>query len=194
MDREKLSDEELISLIRCGDTIAMNVLLERYRTTVKQISHNLFLTNGDQEDLVQEGMLGVFSAINSYNGDSLFKTYVSTCIKRRIFSAIRSSKSYKNKPLEYYLSLSVDSNNENDIKIAVNGGILDPEAQIIEEEAYDELSKKLHDVLSKKEEQVLLLYLDGYSYGEISERLNVSSKSVDNAIQRARKKIELLIK
>ena len=93
MNREKLTDEELIIAIRNGDNIATNVLLERYKTTVKKISHKLFLTNGNIEDLVQEGMIGVFDAINSYrsdNKDATFKTYAYTCIQRRIFSAISS--------------------------------------------------------------------------------------------------------
>ena len=197
MNREKLTDEELIIAIRNGDNIATNVLLERYKTTVKKISHKLFLTNGNIEDLVQEGMIGVFDAINSYrsdNKDATFKTYAYTCIQRRIFSAIRSSKTNKNKPLEYYISLSVDNSNENDRKIAANSTILDPETELIAQEAYDELSNKLHELLSKKEEQVLLLYLEGYTYGEISEKLKISVKSVDNAIQRVKKKIEQLKK
>lgn len=193
MNYKQLSDEELASLAQQKNTEAMETLITRYRYLVTSVAHSYFLTDGDVEDLVQVGQIGVFNAIISFNGKVDFKYYVTRCVKNSVISAIKKSNTKKNYPLNNYISLSgyLDSDVEK------NGLLADvsfePEERFVNLETVDELKSVIIKVLSKYENEILSLYLQGYSYTEIGEKLNKNSKSIDNALQRIKKKISLKI-
>lgn len=187
---EALKDEELISLIREGDICAEEALILRYSSYVRSIARSYFLAGGDAEDLIQEGMIGVIKAIAEFGDErsASFKTFAVHCIRNRIYSAIRASKRDKHSPLNDYvpISASEDSGIEGFAYSPIEAS--DPVEQVISEETYAELFKALSGLLSKFEQKVLGLYLEGLSYGEISEKLSKPQKSVDNAVQRIRRK------
>ena len=196
LEIQKLSDEELVSLAEAKDERAIDELFDRYKYIASAVAHSYFLNGGDSEDLLQEGLFAVFKAITSFNAKSSFKTYVYTCVKNRIFNAIKSSNRYKNQPLNNYLSLSGSMDNDSDVdKTEI---IIDkhfgPEEICINAEAENELKSIIHKVLSKFEYDILIYYLKGYSYREISEKFEKNEKSIDNAIQRIRKKIIMALK
>lgn len=191
---ENLSDEELCRLAQGGNTEAVNLLFERYRTAVKSIVHSYFLNGGDREDLLQEGMIGVFKAVNSYNGKSSFKTFASLCIKRNVLSAIKAGSRDKHKPLNNYVSLTgSESEDSKNYWLLISREAVDPETEIVNRESLAELKAGIHFTLSKLELKVLKLYLSGCSYEVIGEKLGKSAKSADNALQRIRKKIERIV-
>ncbi len=188
---KSLSDEQLVVLAQQKDENAIEELFNRYKYIASAVAHSYFLTGGDSEDLLQEGLFAVFKAISSFNSKANFKTYVYTCVKNRIFTIIKSSNRYKNIPLNNYLSLS----GVNDDQIDKNKIIVDknfsPEESYINLEAENELKNKISQVLSDYEYKILVQYLKGYSYRELGEMFSKKEKSIDNAIQRIRKKILL---
>ena len=188
---KSLSDEQLVLLAQQKDENAVEELFNRYKYIASAIAHAYFLNGGDSEDLLQEGLFAVFKAISSFNGKANFKTYVYTCVKNRIFSVIKSSNRYKNLPLNNYLSLSSGIDNEDDKTKIIIDTNFSPEERYINSEAETELKKKISEVLSQYEYKILVHYLKGYSYREIAELFSKKEKSIDNAIQRIRKKILL---
>ncbi|MBE7081942.1 MAG: sigma-70 family RNA polymerase sigma factor [Clostridiales bacterium] len=195
LEIQKLSDEELVSLAEAKDERAIDELFDRYKYIASAVAHSYFLNGGDSEDLLQEGLFAVFKAITSFNAKSSFKTYVYTCVKNRIFNVIKSSNRYKNQPLNNYISLSGAFDNEGDAdktEIIVDKHF-GPEEIFINAEAENELKDIINSVLSKFEHEILVYYLKGYSYREISEKVEKKEKSIDNAIQRIRKKIILAL-
>lgn len=192
---KKLSDEELVCLAQLKDENAIDELFDRYKYIASAVAHSYFLNGGDAEDLLQEGLVAVFKAITSFNGKSSFKTYVYTCVKNRIFNVIKSSNRYKNLPLNNYLSLSgnIDSDSDSDKNEIIVDKHFGPEEVYINAEAENELKSIIGKVLSKFEYQILVYYLKGYSYREISENIGKKEKAIDNAIQRIRKKINLAL-
>ncbi len=192
MQYEILTDEQLCERAQSGDIAAIDVLIERYRTVVKSVVHSYFLSGGDKEDLLQEGMVGVFKAIKGYNGKSGFKTFASLCIKRNVLSAIKADGRDKHKPLNNSVSLTGADDDKN-YEISVNREVIDPETEIVNRESLAELKAGIHFSLSKFELKVLNLYLGGASYETIGEKLGKGAKSVDNALQRIRKKIERIV-
>ena len=192
MDIGNFTDEELVELCS-GDTRdenALETLLIRYKHTVSSVARSYFLSNGDTDDLVQEGMIGVFKAISTYNGKSSFKNYAYKCIKTSILSAVKKSSRLKNKPLFNYVSLSETAEgNDADKSPFLSDDSFDPEERYINSEAEKELKSRIRSKLSDLEFDILALYLSGYSYREIAERTGKNAKSIDNAIQRIRKKI-----
>ena len=192
---KKLSDEELVRLAQLKDENAIDELFDRYKYIASAVAHSYFLNGGDAEDLLQEGLVAVFKAITSFNGKSSFKTYVYTCVKNRIFNVIKSSNRYKNLPLNNYLSLSgsLDSDSDSDKNEIIVDKHFGPEEVYINAEAENELKSIISKVLSKFEYQILVYYLKGYSYREISENIGKKEKAIDNAIQRIRKKINLAL-
>lgn len=182
---EHFKDEELILSIREGNLEAEETLILRYAPFVRSFTRPYFLAGGDSEDLIQEGMIGVVKAITEFNSsrDASFSTFVSFCVRNRIYSAIRNSNRGKNSPLNNYVSFG---------EVAASGSLPDPVDAIINREAYSELMREVSKLLSKFEKSVLELYLEGLSYGEISERLSKTQKSVDNAVQRIRRKVSQL--
>ena len=192
MEQKKLlSDDQLIMLIKDNDSQAMQVIIERYKSMVRKISHAYFLSGGDSEDLSQEGMIGLVNAVNSYSisGKATFKSYAYTCIKNSIIAAVRSSSCMKHIPLNNYISLSGLEGQDKDKKNISINNTSDPEASIINSEAASELKLKIKGCLSKLEYSILTYFLDGYSYSEIAIKLNKSVKSIDNALQRIRRKV-----
>ena len=192
MDYRRYSDEELAKLCS-GDTpdeTALETLLMRYKHTVSSVARSYFLYNGDTDDLLQEGMIGVFKAISTYNGKSSFKNYAYKCIKTSILSAVKKSSRLKNKPLFNYVSLSgLAEGDDADKNPFLSDESFDPEERYINSEAEKELKNRIRSELSELEFEILTLYLCGYSYREIAEKTGKNAKSIDNAIQRIRKKI-----
>ena len=192
MDLEKLTDEELVKQVNEGNSLAVNVLARRYKTVVSAITHSYFLFGCDSEDLLQEGMIAVVNAIGSYKGDASFKTYATACIRNRIFSLIRSFNSQKNKPLNNYVSLSGYLDNDNDKTDIIISKTFGPEEIYINREDVKERKKSIEQTLSKYEYKILQLFLRGYSYEKIAKLLDKNEKSIDNALQRIRKKLSYL--
>ena len=181
------TDNELITLARQGSEFAEDELAKRYSKTVRICARPYFLVGGDSEDLIQEGMLGLLSAIRKYNctNTASFKTFAESCIKNRIISAVESAVRQKHTPLNERVSLEELENvnvSDDDFFHRLT------EDQVLEKEEKTELFVDKNNLLSKFEKQVLECYLGGLSYKEIAERLNKSEKSVDNAVQRIRKK------
>ena len=195
MDKYKsISENELCVLAKEGDTQAEYALVQKYSSLVKACARPYFLAGGDSEDLIQEGMFGLISAIREFrpDGGASFRAFCELCIRRRLYTAIRSASTRKNISLDDCLSLQSPHFDENQAQ-AVNA-LCDafkrgPEDLIIEKEGSDELLSSFLTCLSKLEAEVLGLYLKGLSYREIASRLNTSEKSVDNAVQRIRRKL-----
>lgn len=188
-----LSDEEIIIRIRENDTDAMDHLIDRYRNLVRKETREVYMIGADSEDLVQEGMIGLFKAIRDYTPDkkASFYTFASLCIKRQIYSAVTSSNRKKNAPLNNYVSFYADDHDGYSrlIDSLVAEDESDPEASVLLQERLRGLIAKIESDLSKFERTVLDLYLDGQSYTEIAKKLSKTEKSIDNAIQRIRRKL-----
>lgn len=188
-DIRKRTDEELVALAKENDAEAIEALMERYKGAVKAVTRSLYLSGGDSEDLLQEGMVGIFKAVATYDGKTAsFKSYLYACVRNSVLSAVKKDNSNKNLPLRNYISLSGYGADSDKTEIVISGG-LDPEADYINKEAERELICRLKKILSGMEYRILTLYLQGFSYAEIGAALGKTQKSADNAIQRIRKKV-----
>ena len=189
IDENCLNDEKLWSSAINGDTDAEEMLVSKYSVLVKICARPYFLAGGDSEDLIQEGMMGLLSAIRQYdpNRDALFKTYAEHCIRNRLYTAIKSASRYKHTPLNDYVSF--ESPQFDEIQTKMSSVLRDPEELLITRERVNEITEKLSGKLSGFESKVLDLYLEGESYSEIAAKLDKTPKSVDNAVQRIRKKL-----
>jgi len=176
-----------------GDPDAEEALVSEYTQLVRACARPYFLFGGDSEDLIQEGMLGLLSAVRTFdhNKGVKFSTYAEFCIKRRIYSAIRSAAGYKHTPLNSYISLESPQLDENNTQSTCF--LRDPEDFVIARESAVEVKNLLYGALSRFESGVLGLFLDGMSYKDMAVRLGKSSKSVDNAVQRIRKKLAQIL-
>lgn len=191
-----LKDEEIISQIKSGDKDALSYLLEKYKNLVNIKVSKYFMIGAEKEDILQEGMIGLFKAIQSFNEQkqNSFKSFANICIERQLITAIKSSNRQKHMPLNTYLSLNTAAydNNEDDsvelIDTFNSKTAEDPLETIMKKEYYSEVEEAINKNLSKFEKQVLDRYLKGESYVTIAKRLDSPVKSVDNAIQRIRKK------
>ena len=179
------TDEELVKLFRGGDGKAGEELLFRYKNKVLSVARRFFLAGGDTEDLVQEGMCGLYSAITSYGGDSGFSSYAHACIKNRIIDAVKKSGNSKNTPLNCFLPLSEDGESG-----AACGSVpVSPEEALIDSEAVKEFSDTMKRELSPLEYKAVCLYIDGATMTEISAALGKTYKQTDNALARAKNKL-----
>lgn len=191
----QISDEELVLSAQQGDDVSSDALIVRYSDFVRYLARPYFLVGGDAEDLIQEGMIGLIKAIREYNASQgvLFKTFAGTCIKNKLLSALKQAARNKHNPLNHYISLEppfFDSNPEHVDFALTNLGISgDPVELVIGNEAFKELSQVLRGLLSGFEAKVLELYLEGRSYQEIADLTNKTSKAIDNAVQRIRRKL-----
>ena len=192
-DYSALSEDRLIELVHQGDNEAGSELSLRYRPLIKKCTRPFFLIGGDEEDLIQEGMMGLVTSMQTYSPDRQcsFKSYAELCIKRRILSAIKAANRQKHMPLNNRLSLDeIYSDDEDTIAIIADDRYsLSPEQQIIREEEIQRLRALAQSLLSSFEKKVLDLYLEGLSYDEIAERTGKRAKSVDSALQRIKKKL-----
>lgn len=193
---DSMADEKLIEIIRKGNVDVTDYLIEKYKYLVKQKARFLYLYDGDNDDLIQEGMIGIFKAIRDYDfsKDASFRTFVDICIDRQMYDAIRKSNRKKNTPLNSYISF-YDSGNEIDRdeefcvdKLAVCKD-LNPEKILIEKEHINRVLKKINERFSLFEKEVFRLYIEGMNYTEIAASMDKSEKSIDNALQRIKTKI-----
>ena len=191
-----IDDRESVELARkavSGDPAAEEVLVTEYSRLVRACARPFFLAGGDSEDLIQEGMLGLLSAVRTFDSGkgAKFSTYAEFCIKRRIYSAIRSASGYKHTPLNSYISLESQQLDENNTQSAYL--LRDPEDFVIARESVGEVEKLLYGALSRFESSVLELYLEGMSYKDMAVRLGKTNKSIDNAVQRIRRKLAQIL-
>ena len=195
MDLKQCSDEELIVRYRDGDTDAMDFIFERYKHLVRKKAKAMFLAGGDNDDLIQEGMIGLYKAIRDYNTDreASFATFASMCINRQMITAVAASNRKKNMPLNAYVSYDMPAGGDEDsdmrlVDILQSQTELNPEKLLIDKEHNWDLKSRLKEVLSTFEQQVLTYYLEGMDYTAIAKKMQKPPKSVDNALQRIRSK------
>ena len=198
-DYGRMSDEELVLMYRGGNETAADILVEKYKNLVRMKARAYFLVGADNEDLIQEGMIGLYKAIRDYNADkeTVFMTFASLCIGRQIRTAITAYNRRKNAPLNTYISLDTPVTDEQGDDASLKDVIaseqeLNPEALVIDREQADRIAGELYKSLSKLELQVLEMYREGLSYSEIAGYLDKTPKAVDNAIQRVRAKLSSL--
>ena len=199
MNSKEKSDEQLVALSQQGDHEATNLLLERYKPMVRGKANTLFLMGADAEDLIQEGMIGLFLALREYDSkrEASFRTFANICVAGQMHHAITAAARDKHKPLNKALSLDAEpSDGEGDSleNLLVGMDEKDPENLYIDQENVANLMTRIRGVLSKMEWEVFNLYINGDNYRSIAENLHKSDKSVDNALNRIKKKISLLIR
>ena len=200
MNREKyegLTDEELIVLFRDGDQEAMEKLLNKYKEMVLRKAKSMYILGGDSDDLIQEGMLGLFKAVRDYDcgRDASFRTFAQLCVTRQMYTAVKASSRKKHLPLNTAISLSrpVREDGEEDeefLDCLEADASSNPEVYLIGQEEIERLEEKIEKELSPLEKQVLELHLTGMGYVEIAHVLNRDEKSTDNALQRIRTKLK----
>ena len=199
-DYEKKTDEELIMDFRGGDTAIMDYLLEKYKPMVKKKAKAMYLLGGDSDDLIQEGMIGLFKAVRDYDSaqEASFGTFAQICVTRQLYSAIRASRRKKHLPLNSYISLydneEISEEKESElIQIQNIASTNNPEDLVIHKESEDSFMNELEGNLSELERKVLYLHLLGTDYRTIAKLLGKSPRAVDNALQRIKTKAEELL-
>jgi len=193
---EVMCDEEIIELVRAGDPLAEEHLINKYRNFVRAKARSYFLIGADREDIIQEGMIGLFKAIRDFRCDKLssFRAFAELCVTRQIITAIKTATRQKHIPLNSYVSLNkpiYDEDSDRTLLDVITGSkITDPEELIISREEFDDIEEKMGEILSSLEWKVLMSYLEGKSYQEIAVDLKRHVKSIDNALQRVKRKLE----
>lgn len=202
-----MSDEELIILAQNGDGKAMEMIFDRYKSFVRKKASSMFILGADRDDLIQEGMIGLFNAVNEYDRDhdASFATFAGICVLRHMLTAVTAQQCLKHLPLNTYISLysrvggDTPGNDANGDNILVNiledraGQGVNPESLVIDKENVQALKKSIDMGLSSFEKEVLQLYLTGMKYTEIAAVLNKPEKTTDNALQRIRSKLVKII-
>ena len=190
-----LTDEQIISQIKEGDEQALSFLLEKYKDLVNSKVGKYFIIGAEREDIIQEGMIGLYKAVKNFDSSkqNTFKTFANLCIERQLITAIKSSNRQKHIPLNSYLSLNTSAYDNDEegtelIETFETDTIEDPLETIMKKEYFNEIQNTMHKSLSEFEEKVLDRYIQGESYEVIAKKLETPVKSVDNAIQRIRKK------
>lgn len=194
---DNMTDEELIKKVKADDKSALDFLIHRYKDIVNMKVSKYYINGAEREDIIQEGLIGLYKAIRGFDNEkqNSFKTFANLCIERQIITAIKGSNRQKHMPLNSYLSLN-SSNYENDdgdkedqlIEVLDVNTIEDPLDTVTKNEYYKKIERTIDESLSDFEKKVLTRFIDGQSYVQIAEGLNSQVKSVDNAIQRIRKK------
>ncbi len=191
-----LPDEEVVELCHQGNSAAEEFLLDKYKNFVRSKARSYFLVGADHEDIVQEGMIGLYKAIRDFRPDKLssFRAFAELCITRQIITAIKTATRQKHIPLNNYVSLNKPLYDEESdrtlLDVIVEGQTSNPEELIINRENLGNIHAKMNEVLSNLEQEVLNAYLDGKSYQEIAQTLGRHEKSIDNALQRVKRKLE----
>nr|WP_207754273.1 RNA polymerase sporulation sigma factor SigH [Caldicoprobacter guelmensis] len=189
-------DEEIVEDAKKGDVEALEYLICKYKNFVKAKARAYFLIGADQEDIVQEGMIGLYKAIRDYKQDKLssFRAFAELCVTRQIITAIKTATRQKHIPLNSYISLNkpiYDEESDRTLMDVISGAkVSDPEELIISREEFMNIENKINELLSDLEQEVLLSYLQGKSYQEIAVDLDKHVKSIDNALQRVKRKLE----
>lgn len=193
---ENETDEELMVRLREGESDITDFIMDKYKNLVKKKAQSMYILGADGEDLIQEGMIGLFKAVRDYDcgRDASFFTFAELCISRQMYTAIQAAGRQKHLPLNTYVSFYASSSNQEDssnmdLVAALTGSKMNPEELFIDKENLESLERMIEQELSEFEKQVLDLYLTGMSYTEISKVLNKDDKSTDNALQRIRGKI-----
>lgn len=189
-DYKGMKDEDIIVLINSGDKEALDFLMERYKELAKKKACTMFLLGGDRDDLIQEAMIGLYKAIRDYRFErnTSFSTFAGLCMTRQLYSAVRYSNTMKNSPLNHYVPLYSSEDGQSDFdKVYYAPG---PEETVVSQENVAWLENKLNAELSGLESAVLNLFLCGFDYLAISEKLGRTPKAVDNALQRIKRKLK----
>lgn len=195
-DFQLMIDEEVVEFAREGDDVALEYLINKYKNFVRAKARSYFLIGADREDIIQEGMIGLYKAIRDFRMDKLssFRAFAELCITRQIITAIKTATRQKHIPLNSYVSLNkpiYDEDSDRTLLDVISGSkISDPEELIISREEFDDIEEKMGEILSSLEWKVLMSYLEGKSYQEIAEDLKRHVKSIDNALQRVKRKLE----
>ena len=186
-DYDTCTDEELIARLRAGEREITDYLIDKYKSLVRTRARALYLVGGDHEDLIQEGMRGLFKAVRDYKPgkEASFATFAGLCIDRQMYSAVASSQRQKHQPLNSFVSLS-EPVSEQELRLVDEET---PEEIMISRENVIGMHERIKERLSKFEYQVLELYLKGYDYTQIAEKLGKQPKAIDNALQRIRSKV-----
>ena len=191
----EMADVELVELAQSGDNGATDALVERYKNFVRGKSRTYFLIGADKEDIIQEGMIGLFKAVRDFdvNKQAQFRSFAELCVTRQIITAIKSATRQKHIPLNTYVSLSKpvyeDESEKTLLDLISMEYIMDPEQIFINQESLGIIENRINESLSSFERSVLELYINGKTYHEIAEILSKEPKSIDNAIQRIKRKI-----
>lgn len=180
---EQMTDEQLIGKLRKGDKNIIDYIMEKYKNLVRKEANAMYLLGGENDDLIQEGMIGLFKAIRGFRAEKegSFYTFAELCITRQMYTAVQASKRKKHAPLNSYVSLD----EEPQILTEQN-----PEALVIDQEDREDRYNQIHRRLSDMEKLVLELYLEGKTYGQIGAVIGKNEKAVDNTMQRLRKKLD----
>jgi len=189
-------DEKVVAMACAGDKSAEEYLIHKYKNFVRARARSYFLIGADKEDIIQEGMIGLFKAIRDFKPDkqSSFRAFAELCITRQIITAVKTATRQKHIPLNSYVSLNkpiYDEESDRTLLDVITGTrITDPEELIISREEFNDIEGKMGEILSPLERQVLMAYLDGKTYQEIAVLLERHVKSIDNALQRVKRKLE----
>lgn len=191
-----MTDEDIVALSQEGDDEATDYIVNKYRPYVKGKARPYFLVGADRDDIIQEGMIGLYKATRDFRGDKLvsFRAFAELCITRQIITAVKTATRQKHIPLNSYVSLNKPIYKEDsdwtlqDILSGIR--VADPEELVISREEFNDIELKMNEILSDLEWQVLTAYLDGKSYNEMSKELHRHVKSIDNALQRVKRKLE----
>lgn len=190
-----LSDEEIVALAQGDDKAAMTYLLTKYRNFVRMKAHSYFLIGADHEDIFQEGMIGLYKSVRDYRDDKQksFHAFAELCITRQIITAIKAATRQKHIPLNSYVSLNRplydDDSDRTLMDLISENDAGDPEKMLIDREDLNLIEGKIGELLTELEKEVLTQYLQGMSYAEISQRTGRHAKSIDNALQRIKRKL-----
>jgi len=193
---DDMPDEEVVELARSGNEMALEYLINKYKNFVRAKARSYFLIGADREDIIQEGMIGLYKAIRDFRVEKLtsFRAFAELCITRQIITAIKTATRQKHIPLNSYVSLNkpiYDEESDRTLLDILSGTkVSDPEELVISQEEFNAIEKKMGEFLSDLEWQVLTFYLEGKSYQEIADQLERHVKSIDNALQRVKRKLE----
>ncbi len=196
IDFANQTDEILIEQLRSGQREITDYIMDKYKNLVRKRANAMFLIGGDTDDLIQEGMIGLFKAIRDFNvdKDASFYHFADLCITRQIYHAVEASQRKKHLPLNTYVSLNAQMGQEGEetfLDVLESFENSNPEQLLIQREDARAIREKLKDGLSRFEQQVVQLYLQGLSYRQIAEQLDKEPKAIDNALQRIRAKIKM---
>lgn len=204
LTEEQITDEELIDRLRGGENSIMDELCDKYKHLVRKKAKSMFILGGDNEDLIQEGMIGLFKAVRDYDAgrDASFYTFADLCISRQMYTAVQASRRQKHIPLNTYVSLDGTRQTENGeekdgmqlAEILPHRSELSPEELFLDKERVADLENAMEQGLSSFERQVIELYMTGMTYSQIAKVLGRGEKATDNALSRAKQKIKEWIK